>query len=160
MGTWVNGYGSYHPVPVPAPPDGYQFFSFMYPWVLFCPIPALLLGIYPPGTRVMGTHCHPYMGPGRAGGNPGELSPAQLRSSIRASLPGRAQGQFSGELGTAHVSEPAYQTCELLEISVGQGIVGLSRPTKHTLINYLHTSENICLLVYQIALQALRCCNL
>jgi hypothetical protein len=100
------------------------------------------------------------MGPGRAGGNPGELSPAQLRSSIRASLPGRAQGQFSGELGTAHVSEPAYQTCELLEISVGQGIVGLSRPTKHTLINYLHTSENICLLVYQIALQALRCCNL
>jgi hypothetical protein len=72
------------------------------------------------------------MGPGRAGGNPGELSPAQLRSSIRASLPGRAQGQFSGELGTAHVSEPAYQTCELPEISVGQGIAGLSRPTKHT----------------------------
>jgi hypothetical protein len=47
MGTWVNGYGSYHPVPVPAPPHGYQFFSFMYPWVLFCNIPALLLGIYP-----------------------------------------------------------------------------------------------------------------
>jgi hypothetical protein len=40
----------------------------------------------------------------RGGCFSGEFSPAHLRSSIRASLPGRAEGYFSCELGTAHVS--------------------------------------------------------
>jgi hypothetical protein len=60
MGTWVHGYGFYHPIPIPTLPNGYNIFPFVYPWVIFYPIPVLLLGFYPPGTRVMGTHCHPY----------------------------------------------------------------------------------------------------
>ena len=59
MGTWVCGYGSYDPIPVPALPDGFQISLFTYPWVNFYSKPVLLLGFYPPGTWVMGTHCHP-----------------------------------------------------------------------------------------------------
>jgi hypothetical protein len=73
------------------------------------------------------------VGPGRAGGNSGELSPAHMRSSIRASLSGRAEGHYSVELGTAHISEPAYQTSKCLEFSAEMGIAEMSQATKHTL---------------------------
>lgn len=45
--------------PVPALPNGYHIIPFTYPWVFFYPIPVPLMGFYPPGTRVIGTHCHP-----------------------------------------------------------------------------------------------------
>ena len=31
---WVNGYGDYYNVPIPAYPMGEGFAPFMYPWVL------------------------------------------------------------------------------------------------------------------------------
>jgi hypothetical protein len=62
VGTWVQGYGYYNPIPVPVLPDGYDILPFTYPWVIFCHILILLMGIYPPGTRLMGTHCHPFIG--------------------------------------------------------------------------------------------------
>jgi hypothetical protein len=73
------------------------------------------------------------VGPGRAGENSGEFSPTHLRSSIRASLPGRAEGHFSAELGTSRVSEPAYQTPKYLEFSAEMRIAEMSRATKHVL---------------------------
>jgi hypothetical protein len=47
------------------------------------------------------------LGPGaRAEGFMGEVHPAQLRSSISASLPGRAQGYFSHEVGSVQLACP------------------------------------------------------
>jgi hypothetical protein len=60
--TWVHGYGFYD-LPVPGTPNGYDIIPFTYLWVIFCPIPVLLMGFYPPDTRVMGIHCHTYLGP-------------------------------------------------------------------------------------------------
>jgi hypothetical protein len=74
-----------------------------------------------------------WAGPTRAGGISGELSPADLRSSNRASLPGRAEGAFSAELGSARVRKPGYQTAKIVKFSVGMGNAGLARATKHTL---------------------------
>jgi hypothetical protein len=59
MGTWVCGYGYYDPIPIPVLPDGYDVSPLIYPWIIFCPIPVLLMGFYQAGTWVMGTHCHP-----------------------------------------------------------------------------------------------------
>jgi hypothetical protein len=67
------------------------------------------------------------------GRNSGEFSHAYLQSSIRASLPGRAEGHFLGELGSAHVSKPTYHTPECLELSANMVIAGISRATKHAL---------------------------
>jgi hypothetical protein len=80
------------------------------------------------------------VGPGCTGGNLGELSPAYLRSSIRASLSGRAEGYYSAELGTAHISEPVYQTSKCLEFSAEMGIVEMNRATKHTQAGLLRLS--------------------
>jgi hypothetical protein len=74
-----------------------------------------------------------WAGPTRAGGISGELSPAHLRSSNRASLPGRAEGAFPVELGSARVRKPGYQTAEIVKFSVEMGNAGLTRATKHTL---------------------------
>jgi hypothetical protein len=70
-------------------------------------------------------------GAGRVGRISGESSPAGLRSSIQASLPGRAEGSFLGELGSAHTRNPGNQTAKFPEFSVGMGIVGLAWATKH-----------------------------
>jgi hypothetical protein len=59
MGTWVCGYRFYDLIPIPTLTDRYNIFLFTNPWIIFCPIYVLLLGFYPTGTRVMGTHCHP-----------------------------------------------------------------------------------------------------
>jgi hypothetical protein len=56
----------------------------------------------------------------------GEVSPAQMRSSI-------SERPFSGQLGSADMGEPVYQTAKISEISAEMRIVGLGRPTKHTL---------------------------
>jgi hypothetical protein len=72
-------------------------------------------------------------GPTRAGGISDELSPADLRSSNRASLSGRAEGAFSVELGSARVRKPGYQTAKIVKFSVEMGNAGLARATKHTL---------------------------
>jgi hypothetical protein len=42
----------------------------------------------------------------RAWGFPGEVSPAHMRSSISASLLGRAESPFSGEVGTGQLDRP------------------------------------------------------
>jgi hypothetical protein len=42
-----------------------------------------------------------------------ESSPAQVRSSNRASLPGKAEGRFSIELGTARLSRPGLTNNEI-----------------------------------------------
>jgi hypothetical protein len=70
------------------------------------------------------------------GENSGEFSPTHLRSSIQASLPGRAEGHFSAELGTARVSEPAYQTPKYLEFAAEMRIAEMSQATKHALNVY------------------------
>jgi hypothetical protein len=54
---------------------------------------------------------------------PGDLTPDPVRSSIRASLPGRAKRHFSNEVGSAPSGKPGYQTAKILEISVGIRIV-------------------------------------
>jgi hypothetical protein len=76
-------------------------------------------------------------GPGarRGGRFSGEVSPAQLRSWISASPPGRAERPFPGEFGSARMGEPGYQTAKFSKISVEMRIAGLARPTKHTLSN-------------------------
>jgi hypothetical protein len=72
-------------------------------------------------------------GPTRAGGISGELSPADLRSSNRASLSGRAEGAFPAKLGSARVRKPGYQTAKIVKFSVEMGNARLARATKHTL---------------------------
>jgi hypothetical protein len=44
----------------PFYPMGVSLLLFRYPWAIFFPILVLLMGFYPTGTRVMGTHCHPF----------------------------------------------------------------------------------------------------
>jgi hypothetical protein len=46
------------------------------------------------------------MGVGRGGRISGESDPAELRSSIRASQPGRAERLFSVKVGTAEMRGP------------------------------------------------------
>jgi hypothetical protein len=52
-------------------------------------------------------------GRGDAGWISAESGPAQVRSSNRASLPGRAEGRFSVELGTARLSRPELTNSEI-----------------------------------------------
>lgn len=47
------------PYPYPLYPTGTEFFPFTYQWVKFLAQTRALMGIYPPGKPVMGTHCHP-----------------------------------------------------------------------------------------------------
>jgi hypothetical protein len=63
----------------------------------------------------------------------GESSPADLRSSNRASPSGRAEGYFSGELGSARSAGPGYQTAKYVKIWGEMGIAELTRATKHAL---------------------------
>jgi hypothetical protein len=66
----------------------------------------------------------------------GELSLANLRSSNRASLSGRAEGAFPAELGSARVRKSGYQTAKIVKFSVVEmGNARLVRATKHTLRN-------------------------
>jgi hypothetical protein len=61
----------------------------------------------------------------------GESGRAQLRSSIRASQPGRAERWFSFELGSAQVDRAELTN---KKISVEMGKSELGRSTKHALI--------------------------
>jgi hypothetical protein len=63
----------------------------------------------------------------------GESSPADLGSSNRASLSGRAEGHFLAQPGTARYARPGYQTTKFVKISVEMGIAELNRATKHAL---------------------------
>jgi hypothetical protein len=51
------------PYPYPLYPMGINFSHLYTHGYFFCLIPVRLMGIYPAGTRVMGTHCHPYPDP-------------------------------------------------------------------------------------------------
>jgi hypothetical protein len=70
---------------------------------------------------------------GRGGRFSGESSPADLRSSNRASLSGRAEGYFSAQPGSARSVEPGYQTTKFAKISAEMGSAELTWATKHAL---------------------------
>jgi hypothetical protein len=53
---------------------------------------------------------------GGAGWISAESSPAQVRSSNRASLPGRAEGRFSVDLGTARLKRPRLTNSKIARI--------------------------------------------
>jgi hypothetical protein len=76
-------------------------------------------------------------GPHTCGRDFERVSPADLRSSIRASLSSRAEGPFSGELGSAWVRKPGYNwNCKVLDRD-GKCWVGLGYQT-HPCIKVWH----------------------